>query len=46
MDRSVTFDTLLVVSTINGTLRWDRASGAYAVRGPDGSVGSGVIPAG
>ena len=51
MGRSVTFDTLLVVSTINGTLRWDRASGAYAVRGPDGSASGGsasrgLIPAG
>lgn len=44
MDRSVTFDTLLVVSTINGTLRWDRASGAYAVRGADGSVASSPTP--
>ena len=35
MDRTVTFDTLLVVSTVEGTLRWDRASGAYAVRGSD-----------
>lgn len=34
MDRNVKFDTLLVVSPINGTLTWDRVSGAYGVSAP------------
>ena len=31
MDDTVRFDTLLVVSEIDGTLTWDRGSGAYSI---------------
>lgn len=40
LDRRINFDTLLVVSDIDGTLVWDRMSGAYAVQ-PAGTTPAG-----